>query len=242
MTYVIEITPDRLTIVSAQIETPADLAALRRVIDTVEPIIGAGVNRPEEITREPRQAKALRALAAAKEIRPEPQEPADLEQDEAAERIDPRPLPPEAERVEPVATLPGRVEKPAADRHDEPAVVRRVTKAGVPPDRDEKLKKLWADGLSTQRIADELGMGTSSNVSYRAKWLGLAPRARGGDRRSKQADTFDPSYYARHAIIPDRDEPPLGADITAALMGDPGHGPSLTVERAGPQQRGGEAI
>jgi len=206
-----------------------------------------GANRLEEITREPRQAKALRAAKAEKEIRPEPQEPADIEQDEAAERIVPpaalvpvempdltKPAP--RERVDAVATSPERVEKPVADRHD----VHRGFKPSVPVDRDEKLKKLWAEGLSTQRIADELGMGTSSNVSYRAKWLGLPPRSRGGDRRSKQADTFDPSYYARHAIIPDRDEPPLAADITAALMGDPGYGPSLTVERAGPQQRGGE--
>lgn len=216
MTYRIEFTPDRMH-VRADVSTRAELAALIRAIEKVAQFWGEPetASRSEEITREPRQAKALRAAKAEKEIRPEPLS---------------------AGRVDAVAASPGRVEKPAADRH----AVHRGFKPSVPADRDEKLKKLWAEGVSTQRIADELGMGTSSNVSFRAKWLGLPPRARGGDRRSKPADTFDPSYYARHAIIPDRDEPPLAADITAALMGDPGHGPSLTVERAGPQQRGGE--
>lgn len=213
-----------------------------------------GANRPEEITREPRQAKALRAAKAEKEIRPEPQETADLEINEAPGRIVPpaalvpvempdltKPAP--RERVDAVATSPERVEKPAADRHDEPVVVRRVTKASVPPNRDEKLRELWTSDLTLQQIADKLGMGHLSNVSTRAKHLGLPSRLRNGARRAAPkpaADTFDPAYYARHAIIPDRDKPPLAADITAALMGDPGHGPSLTVERAGPQQRGGE--
>ena len=43
---------------------------------------------------------------------------------------------------------------------------------------------------------------------------------------------FDPSFYARRAIIPDAAAAP-SASVTARLMGDPGVGMSLSAARAG---------
>lgn len=198
MTYRIEFTPDRMT-VTADLATDADMAALVRAVETVAPLIGAGADRPEEITRELRQAKALRALAAAKEIRPEPQEPAEIETDEAAERIDPRP-PPEAERVEPVATLPGRVEKPVADRHEETgerdAAGRRgprTVDAAEVARRETIVRELYPDAsISTAEIGRRAGV-PQPQVSVYAKRLGLPPRGRPGSlgQRIPGADEED---------------------------------------------------
>lgn len=205
MTYRIEFTPERLTVVADLAR--CDIRALIEALTVVTPLIGQDQPRPEEITRAPKAAKALRAAKAEKEIRPEPPVPAIREQDEA------------------------------------PA--QRARSNSVPADRDEKLKALWAAGVTTHVIADRLNMGSPSNVSFRAKYLGLPSRGRGGARaRSAPADGggFDPAYYARKAIIPDNAGPATGAAITAALMGDPSHhGPSLGVERAGPQRDGGGA-
>lgn len=234
MTYRIEFTPGRLT-VRADLETEADIAALQRALAVLTPLIGAGANRSEEITRKPKHTKALRSMRAEKEIRPGPQKSADLEQDQAPERI--------VGATSPV-TAPEPQKSAVAKDDAKPAVTApgRVTSASVPVDRDDKLRKLWATTLTLQQIADKLGMGHLSNVSTRAKYLGLPSRLRGGERRSaasKPADTFDPAYYAKHAIIQDDAPPPARGEITAALMGDPAHGASVCAERAGGQRDGG---
>lgn len=247
MSYRIEFTPERLT-VRADVESEADFVALIRALDAVSTAMGADPNRPEEITRAPKAAKALRAAKVEKEIRPEPPEPAIQEQDDRPARIartPVRPLPDDDE-ADDAARLDAAMdaEDPPEEPEESPPA-KRARSNSVPADRDEKLKALWATGLTTQEIADRLNMGSPSNVSFRAKYLGLPSRGRGGARAHPapaKDGGFDAAYYARKAIIPNSAGPASGAAITAALMGDPSHGPSLGVELAGPQQRGGEAI
>lgn len=209
-----------------------------------------GANRSEEITRQPRQAKALRAAKAEKEIRPKPQEPADIEQDEAAERI----LPPAAlvpvempdltkpaprERVDAVATSPGPVEKSPADRHDgtdggEPAKRRgpRTVDAGEAAHREAIVRELYPDAsISTAEIGRRAGMA-QSQVSAYAKRLGLPPRGRPGRSAPNEDDGDDHDGHT-----PDHDATPAAPPpIVRQSSGDANghvftlHGVSLTHE------------
>ena len=207
-----------------------------------------GANRSEEITREPRQAKALRAAKAGKEIRPEPQEPADIEQDEAPERIVPpaalvpvempdltKPAP--RERVDAVAASPGRVEKPAVDRHDEigerePARRRGPLDAAEEARREKIVRELYPDAsLSTAEIGRRAGMA-QSQVSAYAKRLGLPPRGRPGRSAPNEDDGDDHDGHT-----PDHDAPPAAPPpIVRQSSGDANghvftlHGVSLTHE------------
>ena len=206
MSYVIQVAPGRIEIV-AEIGTVADLAALQRAIAAVAPLIEQDRDSFEEITRQPKQAKALRAAKAEKAIRPEPQAPA--------------------------------IPQPDADREDDARDLRTAggKRFGVPnsvsADRDAKLREMWArDDLTVKQIADALDLHFTT-VSQRAKLLGLP------SRKGKGRVAALPSATRSRNGSFDRTR---AASITAALMGDPGYGASVGVQRAGPQHQGGEPI
>ena len=54
-----------------------------------------------------------------------------------------------------------------------------------PPDRVERLKRLWADGLSLQQIARDLGIKSVNAVTLKADRLGLPERPK--PHRRKEA-------------------------------------------------------